>query len=111
MFDDVGGNVLDSFSFASVFFFFQAEDGIRDSSVTGVQTCALPIFISAQVAPQCQRVLGLGQGVQVPAIQLPELLAELADVETDVSRQSGPVRVPLFDAHGRVLQAHEDLGV
>src|SRR5207237_7199902 len=24
-------------------FFFQAEDGIRDSSVTGVQTCALPI--------------------------------------------------------------------
>src|SRR5260370_27320639 len=26
-----------------VFFFFQAEDGIRDSSVTGVQTCALPI--------------------------------------------------------------------
>src|SRR5260370_13842650 len=29
-----------------VCFFFQAEDGIRDSSVTGVQTCALPIFIS-----------------------------------------------------------------
>src|SRR5260370_40133326 len=27
-----------------VFFFFQAEDGIRDSSVTGVQTCALPIY-------------------------------------------------------------------
>src|SRR5437879_12726812 len=26
-----------------VFFFFQAEDGIRDTSVTGVQTCALPI--------------------------------------------------------------------
>src|SRR5207237_5013193 len=26
------------------FFFFQAEDGIRDSSVTGVQTCALPIL-------------------------------------------------------------------
>src|SRR5207245_11059453 len=28
-----------------VFFFFQAEDGIRDATVTGVQTCALPIFI------------------------------------------------------------------
>src|SRR5437762_9757488 len=27
------------------FFFFQAEDGIRDTSVTGVQTCALPICI------------------------------------------------------------------
>src|SRR2546425_8065042 len=28
----------------SVFFFFQAEDGIRDKLVTGVQTCALPIW-------------------------------------------------------------------
>src|SRR5206468_10175789 len=27
-----------------IFFFFQAEDGIRDLIVTGVQTCALPIF-------------------------------------------------------------------
>src|SRR5688572_31374218 len=27
------------------FFFFQAEDGIRDLTVTGVQTCALPIFL------------------------------------------------------------------
>src|SRR2546430_3922230 len=26
-----------------IFFFFQAEDGIRDLTVTGVQTCALPI--------------------------------------------------------------------
>src|SRR5690606_40554006 len=26
------------------FFFFQAEDGIRDFHVTGVQTCALPIY-------------------------------------------------------------------
>src|SRR5699024_5587707 len=28
------------------FFFFQAEDGIRDRNVTGVQTCALPIFLA-----------------------------------------------------------------
>src|SRR5256885_9938435 len=28
-----------------VFFFFQAEDGIRDYKVTGVQTCALPISV------------------------------------------------------------------
>src|SRR5712692_3584039 len=33
-----------------VFFFFQAEDGIRDGTVTGVQTCALPI--SLLVAPE-----------------------------------------------------------
>src|SRR3989475_3024376 len=32
------------------FFFFQAEDGIRDLTVTGVQTCALPI--SASVRPE-----------------------------------------------------------
>src|SRR5690606_40143426 len=31
------------------FFFFQAEDGIRDFHVTGVQTCALPIFIDGQL--------------------------------------------------------------
>src|SRR5690554_7341553 len=40
-----------------VFFFFQAEDGIRDADVTGVQTCALPIlrlarlFTTAPAAP------------------------------------------------------------
>src|SRR2546430_7466657 len=33
-------------SHVSVIFFFQAEDGIRDLTVTGVQTCALPIFRS-----------------------------------------------------------------
>src|SRR5437763_12230512 len=31
-------------SILCLIFFFQAEDGIRDTSVTGVQTCALPIF-------------------------------------------------------------------
>src|SRR2546430_3244619 len=30
--------------FVFIFFFFQAEDGIRDLTVTGVQTCALPIL-------------------------------------------------------------------
>ena len=32
------------FCFVCFCFFFQAEDGIRDVAVTGVQTCALPIF-------------------------------------------------------------------
>src|SRR5947208_16314632 len=38
-----------TFLFVSIlfFFFFQAEDGIRDDLVTGVQTCALPIFVYA----------------------------------------------------------------
>src|SRR2546426_7184964 len=35
--------------FFFVFFFFQAEDGIRDYKVTGVQTCALPISGAAEV--------------------------------------------------------------
>src|SRR5262249_59601779 len=39
--------VLRSLSF---FFFFQAEDGIRDWSVTGVQTCALPISSTSRQA-------------------------------------------------------------
>src|SRR5437762_10843648 len=33
------------------FFFFQAEDGIRDTSVTGVQTCALPIWLRGRDVP------------------------------------------------------------
>src|SRR2546430_6900007 len=36
--------VLSRFVFFCYFFFFQAEDGIRDLTVTGVQTCALPIY-------------------------------------------------------------------
>src|SRR2546423_5506105 len=35
-------------SVSLLFFFFQAEDGIRDKLVTGVQTCALPICSSLQ---------------------------------------------------------------
>src|SRR2546429_4887975 len=34
-----------------IYFFFQAEDGIRDVAVTGVQTCALPIFSMQSGAP------------------------------------------------------------
>src|SRR2546430_5784974 len=34
-------------TFVFLFFFFQAEDGIRDLTVTGVQTCALPILLLA----------------------------------------------------------------
>src|SRR5699024_11760952 len=33
-----------SMPFVFSFFFFQADDGIRDRNVTGVQTCALPIY-------------------------------------------------------------------
>src|SRR5437867_13435274 len=39
------------------FFFFQAEDGIRDRTVTGVQTCALPISPRRCVSPGAARDL------------------------------------------------------
>src|SRR2546427_598999 len=44
----------------SVFFFFQAEDGIRDLTVTGVQTCALPICTGVR-EDRPQTALRLGQ--------------------------------------------------
>src|SRR3989441_1528208 len=39
-----------------VFFFFQAEDGIRDKLVTGVQTCALPIFVRLSLSFRRSRI-------------------------------------------------------
>src|SRR5256885_9570539 len=41
-----------------MFFFFQAEDGIRDYKVTGVQTCALPIYRHAPVPRSGWRMRG-----------------------------------------------------
>src|SRR2546427_1665628 len=48
--------IFDVVSSFCVFFFFQAEDGIRDLTVTGVQTCALPIS---------------GLGAHVPGVLFP----------------------------------------
>src|SRR2546427_9503859 len=48
-----------------VFFFFQAEDGIRDLTVTGVQTCALPISLMA--ARICGPVSGTSLAVAASA--------------------------------------------
>src|SRR5690348_2842734 len=45
------------------FFFFQAEDGIRDGRVTGVQTCALPISDDLDVLGYWEWVDGLQRGV------------------------------------------------
>src|SRR2546427_3646591 len=53
-------HLLASFLLCSLclFFFFQAEDGIRDLTVTGVQTCALPI---SRWSSRC-RFSGFGDG-------------------------------------------------
>src|SRR2546427_9404209 len=46
-------------SYIILIFFFQAEDGIRDLTVTGVQTCALPIFDSVPDPEITQEQLAL----------------------------------------------------
>src|SRR5205807_868246 len=60
------------------FFFFQAEDGIRDYKVTGVQTCALPILAlpaHAQTAPTLYKRLG---GYDAIAAVTDDFLGKLA---------------------------------
>src|ERR1039457_7569416 len=44
-----------------LFFFFQAEDGIRDYKVTGVQTCALPIYRILRIIERLDRYHGFGK--------------------------------------------------
>src|SRR5207248_3818880 len=62
-------------------FFFQAEDGIRDRTVTGVQTCALPI--STQVLSRAFPVWDGRVGRALPIAIRPslELVAEACDAE------------------------------
>src|SRR6266496_5059055 len=55
------------------FFFFQAEDGIRDLYVTGVQTCALPISASGGPARTQRASPYLGRSGQVRFAQLARL--------------------------------------
>src|SRR5207302_2145083 len=64
------------------FFFFQAEDGIRDFHVTGVQTCALPICyreVSSGLTPIMQMLARRKPGANLPVAGSPKAaLAETA---------------------------------
>src|SRR5882762_10598337 len=80
-----------------VFFFFQAEDGIRDSSVTGVQTCALPISIVGRSdigAPGCT------------AAVLPP-----TDFETEYRKGNLSFRIPLQTFGLGLIEAIQDLAI
>src|SRR5260221_1607564 len=58
------------------FFFFQAEDGIRDHCVTGVQTCALPIFFGKPLIRNDGRIV-IGRRLRLTSRWNPvELVAE-----------------------------------
>src|SRR3989442_3315622 len=71
------------------FFFFQAEDGIRDADVTGVQTCALPI--SPQLRPDTYMDLQLtGKTAVVTGSTAGIRLAIARSAEHTSSLQSRP---------------------
>src|SRR5690606_39476429 len=64
-------------------FFFQAEDGIRDFHVTGVQTCALPIFASE---PPVMMISALPVRMYVKA----SINAWVDDAHADTAEKLGP---------------------
>src|SRR5215210_9578428 len=57
-----------------IFFFFQAEDGIRDTSVTGVQTCALPIYFSQTGIERSQNAVLSGDDERLFVTRLVDLI-------------------------------------
>src|SRR6267154_4584804 len=86
-----------------IFFFFQAEDGIRDGRVTGVQTCALPIFRAA-IGPSRPIVFRFSQWKQQ------DFRARLANTPQELEEILGPVAeagVDVFDASVRYFNRAE----
>src|SRR5256886_11267211 len=88
-----------------IFFFFQAEDGIRDLTVTGVQTCALPIFpvLAARDDRKPRepgeegirlRLDGRERLVHAPAVERPRLgVPALRELGDEIGRASCRERV------------------
>src|SRR5256886_13145428 len=68
-----------------VCFFFQAEDGIRDLTVTGVQTCALPIFLGLSFVRRAADIERLRASIDgaapiVAKIEHPEALTHIDEI-------------------------------
>src|SRR5258708_28337203 len=98
-----------------IFFFFQAEDGIRDDLVTGVQTCALPIFIRRRFgieaggnAPQDPQGEFTGMNLLYTASWIDEVAAETGRTPADVIAVLGRARQVLFDARAKRPRPHLD---
>src|SRR5437868_12800172 len=69
-------------------FYFEAEDGIRDRNVTGVQTCALPIFSDVAVV-----VPGIERGEHhVPRAERDVLPADTGEITRSEERRVGEGR-------------------
>src|SRR5256886_12786163 len=80
----------------SFFFFFQAEDGIRDLTVTGVQTCALPIYLlacfDAAISAQAAYVVELDlQGDEKPQAAVAIGVDAVKSTEELLVRRLGPL--------------------
>src|SRR5256885_15690698 len=85
------------------FFFFQAEDGIRDYKVTGVQTCALPIF-SPETVPKLT-LLKVGE-LEAHALHR---VVQAAPQESDRVLDAilfDPIRAELFRQPGVEAEQH-----
>src|SRR5256885_7245176 len=82
------------------FFFFQAEDGIRDYKVTGVQTCALPIYALAAELGGAQLALDAVAQIDDRAAGVDLLHHTLDDRALGVVGDIGGERIlrQLFDA-------------
>src|SRR6266446_6558481 len=63
-----------------IFFFFQAEDGIRDYKVTGVQTCALPIFRQPALAATLRRIAREGKSAFYEGAVADEIVSHLNEL-------------------------------
>src|SRR2546425_405068 len=88
-------------------FFFQAEDGIRDKLVTGVQTCALPIYLYRRVIIRNNRLKRLIE-IKAPEVILrneKRMLQEAVDSLFDNSRRVNAVR----SEGGRALKSLSDV--
>ena len=69
------------------FFFFQAEDGIRDWSVTGVQTCALPIWAVQKPGALPQRKPGSIKSGALPQRELGSIKSRGRSEERRVGKE------------------------
>src|SRR5207249_8782818 len=68
------------------FFFFQAEDGIRDRNVTGVQTCALPICVAVDPNAADQQLTNFDKSQDPLRDRLIQLMGEQKKVQESVSK-------------------------
>src|SRR2546430_5012915 len=71
------------------YFFFQAEDGIRDLTVTGVQTCALPIFSSVARNERNEWSCGLAGRTPATCSGFPQRQWPLRGASREYRRESG----------------------